>query len=117
MPETQSELQTSFSTADTDGPLSVNFSGETLSITFTYFKGLARTVVFHQTREFSWTDWQLAPANTKWDSIYEVTGSALLSTYTGFAAEGRPFRHFRLGFNAQGKFLDVIATEMELQKN
>jgi hypothetical protein len=116
MSEVHLELETPFTTADTEGPLVMHFSGATLSVTFSNFRTPPQTVVFHYAREFSWTGWDHASADAKPDSVYEITGSALLAPFTRFAAGGLRFRHFRLGFNAEGKFLDVIATGMELQK-
>ena len=113
MPETHTELETLFTTADTEGPISIHFSDQTLSITFANFRTPPQTVVFHHAREFSWTGWEQASADARPDSVYEVTGSAFLAPFMRFAVEGRPFRHFRLGFNVEGKFLDVIATDME----
>ena len=116
MPEAHTELETLFTTADTEGPISINFSEQTLSITFTNFRTPPQTLVFYHAREFSWTGWAHASADAKPDRVYEVTGSAFLAPFTTFAVEGRPFRHFRLGFNAVGKFLDVIATDMETKR-
>jgi hypothetical protein len=113
MSELHTELTTSFTTADTEGAVSIQFSGATLSVTFSNFRTSPQIVTFHHAREFSWTGWEHASSDAKPDSVYEVTGSALLAPFLRFAVEGRPFRHFRLGFNAEGKFLDVIAIEME----
>jgi len=101
MPEVHSELETSFTTADTEGPVAIHFSGDTLTVTFANFRTAPQTIVFHHAREFSWTGWDHAPQEAKPDSVYEVTGSALLAPFARFTVEGRPFRHFRLGFNAE----------------
>lgn len=116
MPEVHSELETSFTTADTEGPVEIHFSSGTLAVTFFNFRTPPQTVLFHHAREFSWTGWDHASQEAKPDSVYEVTGSKLLAPFERFAVEGRRFRHFRLGFNAEAKFLDVIATNMEPKK-
>ena len=112
MNETYTELATPFTTADTVGPVSVGYSGGKLTVTFANFRTPIQTIVFRDTRTFSWTGWDDAPEAIP-DRIYQVANSGFLAPWERFSVGGAPFLHFKLGFNAEGKFLDVVATKME----
>ena len=114
MTEGYTELDTLFTTADTVGPVSMHFSGSELSVTFANFQTPMQTVIFHDVRVFTWTGWNDASADTSPDRVYQVTGSVLLAPWERFSVGNLPYLHFKLGFNAEGKFLDVVATRMDL---
>jgi hypothetical protein len=113
VPEVYTELPTSFTTADTEGPVSIQFAGDELTVTFANFRTPLQTVVFHDVRAFSWTGWDDAPVAARPDSVYQLTGSAFLAPWERFSVGDLRFVHFKLGFNAEGKFLDIVATRME----
>lgn len=115
MSEVYTELDTQFTTADTVGPVSISYLGGKLSVTFANFRTPIQTIVFHDTRAFSWNGWDGTSAEISPDRIYQVTGSALLAPWLRFSVRDAPFLHFKLGFNAEGKFLDVVATRMDYQ--
>ncbi len=112
MAEVYIELSTAFTTADTIGPISVMFSDEKLTVTFSNFRTPVQAVIFHNVRAFSWNGWADASSGARPDSVYEVEGSEFLAPWNRFSVRSVPFRHYKLGFNAEGKFLDVVATHM-----
>ena len=113
MAEIYTELSTTFTTADTEGPVTITFRENALTVEFSNFRNAGQKVVFHDTRAFSWSGWDGTSEKLSPDRVYQVDGSALLAPWIGFAVQKRPFLHFQLGFNAEGKYLDVIATRME----
>ena len=113
MAEVYTELTTSFTTADTTSPVSLAYDGRELVVSFTNHSTPVQRVVFSDVRAFSWVGWDDAPAGAAFDGACEVVGSQFLSPWERFSVGNLPFRHFKLGFNAEGKFLDVIATRME----
>jgi hypothetical protein len=108
-----SELETTFTTADTVGPVSISFSGAELTVTFANFRTPVQTVMFYDVRAFSWSGWDGTSPEISPDRIYVVSGSSFLAPWIEFSASGDQFVHFKLGFNAEGKYLDVIARRME----
>jgi hypothetical protein len=115
MREVYKKLATSFTTADTEGPVSINFDGKELVVTFTNFRTPIQKVVFYDARAFSWTGWEDVSPEAEYDGVCEVTGSMFLEPWERFSVQGFPFVHFKLGFNACGMFLDVVATRMVYQ--
>ena len=113
MSEVCTELATAFTTADTIGPVTVRYDGHQLVVSFANYGTPIQEVTFIDVRAFSWSGWDDAPAGAEFDGVCEVTGSRFLDPWTRFAVDGLPFRHFKFGFNAEAKFLDVIATRME----
>ncbi len=117
MAEIYTELTTTFTTADTEGPVTITFRANTVTVEFSNFRTPAQKVVLHDARAFSWIGWEGTSEKLSPDRIYRVDGSDLLIPWSSFAVKERPFLHFKLGFNAEGKFLDVIATRMEHQNS
>jgi len=113
MPEAYTLLSTAFATADTVGPVSISFSRDKLVLEFANFSTPVRRVVFHDVRAFSWTGWDDASPEASPDGIYQVTGSRFLAPWERFSVGDLRFVHFKLGFNAEAKFLDIVATRME----
>jgi hypothetical protein len=113
MAEIYTELRTEFTTTDTEGPISIKFTGQQLYVTFGNFRGPVQTIAFHDVRVFSWNGWDDASPEANPDRIYQVTGSSFLAPWEHFSVGQLKFLHFKLGFNAEGKFLDVVATRME----
>lgn len=113
MAEVYTEIATSFTTADTTSPVSLAYDGRELIVSFTNYGTPLQVIVFSDVRAFAWTGWDDAPAEAAYDRVCEVTGSAFLAPWESFVVASLQFRHFKLGFNAEAKFLDVIATRME----
>jgi hypothetical protein len=113
MAETYTELETTFTTADTEGHVAMILRENMLKIEFSNFRTPIQTVIFHHVRAFTWTGWEGTSEKISPDRIYQVAGSELLAPFTRFAVNGAPFLHFKLGFNAEAKFLDVVSTRME----
>jgi hypothetical protein len=113
MPEVFTELATSFTTADTEGPVTMWFSGDELVLEFANFGTPPQRIAFNDVRAFSWSGWENAPPEAFPDRIYRVTGTRFLAPWEKFSVRELRFAHFKLGFNAEGKFLDVVATGME----
>ena len=110
MSEVYSELSTNFTTADTVGPVHISFSGDQLEVEFAVYGTPKQRVVFHDVRAFAWTGWEDTSPAISPDRIYQVVGSRFLEPYVVSTLR---FIHFKLGFNAEGKYLDVVATRME----
>ncbi|MBL9200424.1 MAG: hypothetical protein JNL39_07950 [Opitutaceae bacterium] len=113
MGEVYIELPTAFTTADTVGPILMSFSGDKLTVTFANFRTPLHTVIFRNVRAFYWYGWESTSPEARPDRVYEVRDSEFLAPWTRFCVERTPFRHFKLGFNAEGKFLDVVATHLD----
>ncbi|HEX2852312.1 MAG TPA: hypothetical protein VHO24_03660, partial [Opitutaceae bacterium] len=113
MTEAYTELSTDFTTADTEGPVSINFSGDRLELSFTNFRTPIQRVAYHDVRALSWIGWEDTSPAISPDRIYQVRGSRFLAPWERFSVGEVRFVHFKLGFNAQAKYLDVIATRME----
>lgn len=116
MSEVYSELSATFTTADTISPVRISFSGDQLELEFAVFGTPSQRIVFHDVRAFSWDGWENTSPTISPDRIYQVTGSRFLAPWEQFSVGELRFRHFKLGFNAEGKYLDVIATRMEEKK-
>lgn len=112
MTEAYSELSTGFSTADTVGPIAVCFSGEVLHVDFEGVDGKKRRVLFSNVRAFAWSGWDATSPDASPDRIYQVRGSSLLAPWENVRVGEQRFVHYKLGFNAEGKYLDVVATSM-----
>lgn len=115
MSESYIELSPPFTTADTEGPVRLSFDGSCLVAEFSNYKTSTQRLVFSDVRSFAWTGWEGTPTGISPDRIYEVKDSKMLAGFAGFLVGELSFRHFKLGFNAEAKYLDVIATTMVLE--
>lgn len=113
MSEVYSELFTTFTTADTVGPVRMSFLGDRLEVEFAVFGSPIQRIVFHDVRAFAWVGWEGTSSTISPDRVYQVRGSSFLAPWERFAVGELSFAHFKLGFNAEGKYLDVVATRME----
>ena len=116
MPEHYEQISREFTTADTEGPVVIKFEGDKLTVEFRNFRTPLQRVVFSDVRAFSWTDWNNAPTGARPDEVYRVTGSTLLAPFERSAVGEKPFAHYKLGFCAEGKWLDVVATTMQYKR-
>ena len=117
MSEIYTELSPSFTTADTIGPVRISFAGDELSVEFAVFRSPIQKIVFRDARAFSWSGWEGTSPLISPDRIYQVSGSSFLEPWLSFSSNGLRFTHFKLGFNAEAKYLDVIATRVEEEPN
>ena len=113
MPETYSELSTAFTTADTIGPVEIAFVSGQLHVMFTVYGSPVQEIVLYDVRAFSWSGWEDTSPAISPDRVYSVSGSRFLAHWESCAVGKFRFMHFKLGFNAEGRYLDVIATRME----
>ena len=109
------EIQTSFSTADTESGISLKYEERKLAVSFRSWKAEPTVVKFYDVPAFKWDEsWSnftaLAP-----DRVYRVEESEWLNRWKqeSLISESDGLIHFRLGFNAEGMFLDVIASRLE----
>lgn len=112
MAETYEELSTGFSTADTLGSIRICLNSDVLNVDFESSDGKRRRVIFSDVRAFAWNGWEGTSADISPDRIYQVGGSTFLAPWESFSVDGKRFVHYKLGFNAEGKYLDIIATSM-----
>jgi hypothetical protein len=113
MIEQYTELDATFTTADTEGDVLISYQGDVLTVSFRSFGTPLQIVRFLDARVFCWTGWEHATSDAPVDRACEVTRSSLLEPFMRFSVKEYSFRHFRLGFNAKGRYLDVIATRLE----
>ncbi len=113
MPETYSELATAFTTADTVGSVEIAFVNSQLHVRFAVYGSPSQEIVFYDVRAFSWSGWEDTSPSISPDRVYSVSDSKFLAPWESCAVSQTRFTHFKLGFNAEAKYLDVIATRME----
>jgi len=109
------EVDTSFSTADTEPGISLVYIDRKLTLTFSSWRSEPTVVVFYDVPAFRWDESWSSYTDIAPERVYRVEESEWLERWKRevLVSDSESYVHFRLGFNAEGMFLDIIASRME----
>jgi len=119
MSEVYKEITTAFSTADTESPVELNFKANRLIARFLDWQRHEVQIEFSDVVALRWDDNYLPSITISPDRVYEVENSEWIAALqeNGGLGSSEQHIHLKLGFNDEGKFLDVIATQMNEAPN